>query len=127
LLRKELGFGGVLFSDDLEMKAIQLPMGEAAVRAIGAGCDALLICHREELVLEAQEALVREAERSSAFRARCEEADARFSRMRSVRSPAAATDDAALGRIFEASAPIASELASRVAALASRLAGGGAS
>jgi beta-N-acetylhexosaminidase len=115
LLRKELGFEGVLFSDDLEMKAIQLPMGEAAVGAIGAGCDALLICHREELVLEAQEALVREAERSSTFRARCDEAHARFSKMRSLPSPAPAADDAALARILDASAPMAMELANRSA------------
>jgi beta-N-acetylhexosaminidase len=46
LLRDELGFEGVILSDDLEMKAIAatVPVPEAAVRAIGAGCDGLLIC-----------------------------------------------------------------------------------
>ena len=46
LLRDELGFQGVILSDDLEMKAISarttVPM--AAVEAIAAGCDAVLVC-----------------------------------------------------------------------------------
>ena len=83
LLRNELGFEGVLFSDDLEMKAHPAcPIGEAAVLAVIAGCDALLVCSREDLAAEAHAALVREAETSPAFRARCEEAPPRFVAMR---------------------------------------------
>ena len=50
LLRRDLGFGGVIFSDDLEMKAIadRMPFGEACVRALEAGCDCLLVCHELE-------------------------------------------------------------------------------
>jgi beta-N-acetylhexosaminidase len=46
ILREELGFEGVIVSDDLEMKAISndYAPGEAAVAAVAAGCDALLIC-----------------------------------------------------------------------------------
>jgi beta-N-acetylhexosaminidase len=46
LLRDELGFAGVILSDDLEMKAIAATYSvpDAAVQAIAAGCDALLIC-----------------------------------------------------------------------------------
>jgi beta-N-acetylhexosaminidase len=46
MLREELGFEGVIVSDDLEMKAIAntYPPGEAAVLAIAAGCDAVLMC-----------------------------------------------------------------------------------
>src|SRR5262249_37790848 len=46
LLRRELGFGGVIVSDDLEMKAIarDYAPAEAAVLAIEAGCDGVLIC-----------------------------------------------------------------------------------
>jgi len=46
LLREELGFEGVIVSDDLEMKAIAntYPPDEAAVLAIAAGCDAVLMC-----------------------------------------------------------------------------------
>ena len=76
LLRAELGFKGVLFSDDMEMGAIaaRFPPGEAAVAAVRAGCDALLICKSEEAQERSHAALVREAERDPAFRARCEEA-----------------------------------------------------
>jgi len=51
LLREELGFRGVVVSDDLEMKAIaeHFPMPEAAVEAAAAGCDLLLVCHTPEL------------------------------------------------------------------------------
>jgi beta-N-acetylhexosaminidase len=46
LLRKELGFEGVILSDDLEMKAIAntYAVPDAAVLAIEAGCDGVLIC-----------------------------------------------------------------------------------
>ena len=114
LLRDELGFDGVLFSDDLEMKAIQLPIGEAAVLAVGAGCDALLICHQESLVEEALEALVREAERTPAFRARCEEAHRRFAAMRDRGAAEPAPDAAALARVLGDSGAIAPELSERL-------------
>lgn len=50
LLRRQLGFGGVIFTDDLEMKAIadRMDFGEACVRAVEAGCDCLLVCHELE-------------------------------------------------------------------------------
>jgi beta-N-acetylhexosaminidase len=46
MLRGELGFDGVIVSDDLEMKAIANMMkpADAAVAAIAAGCDAVLMC-----------------------------------------------------------------------------------
>lgn len=46
LLRDELGFQGVAVSDDLEMGALRglCPIGEAAVRAVEAGHDLVLIC-----------------------------------------------------------------------------------
>src|SRR5471032_2666566 len=61
LLRHELRYEGVILSDDLEMKAIaatyQVP--EAAVMAIEAGCDGVLICSGDhETQAAALEALV---------------------------------------------------------------------
>jgi beta-N-acetylhexosaminidase len=46
ILREELGYRGVILSDDLEMKAIAktYAVPDAAVQAIAAGCDGLLIC-----------------------------------------------------------------------------------
>ncbi len=115
LLRNELGFGGVLFSDDLEMKALTMSTAEAAVRAVNAGCDVLLVCSRADLAAEAHEALVREAEKSAAFKARCEEAFGRAIAMRRRVSPAPVLDEEPLERVFAASADVAVELASRLA------------
>ena len=46
LLRDELDFGGVILSDDLEMKALahSYSVPDAAVASIQAGCDGVLIC-----------------------------------------------------------------------------------
>jgi beta-N-acetylhexosaminidase len=46
LLRDELGYDGVILSDDLEMKAIanEYAVPAAAVLAVEAGCDGVLIC-----------------------------------------------------------------------------------
>ena len=46
LLRDELDFNGVILSDDLEMKALaaSYSVADAAIGAIEAGCDGVLIC-----------------------------------------------------------------------------------
>jgi beta-N-acetylhexosaminidase len=70
VLRKRIGYRGIVFSDDLEMGGILkfMPIEEAAVAAIRAGMDLLEICHSPDLILRAYEALVAESERSAAFR-----------------------------------------------------------
>jgi beta-N-acetylhexosaminidase len=70
VLRKRLGYRGLIFSDDLEMGGILrfLPIEEAAVAAVRAGTDTLEICHSAELILRAYEALIAEGERSATFR-----------------------------------------------------------
>ncbi len=115
LLRGDLGFQGVLFSDDLEMKAIEIPVAEAAVRAVIAGCDVLLVCSKPELVDQAFEGLVREAEKSVSFRARCEEAFERGLRMRRRVRPSPVRGEGALEKAFAASTDVAEELARRLA------------
>ncbi len=49
LLKKTLGFGGVVFTDDMHMKAITARYGlsDATVMAIAAGCDGVLMCAPE--------------------------------------------------------------------------------
>lgn len=46
MLRQDMRFAGVIFSDDLEMRAIldHSNVGEAAVRSLQAGVDMLLVC-----------------------------------------------------------------------------------
>lgn len=55
LLRDELGFKGVIVTDDLEMGAIAryYTPEEAAVRALGAGCDLALVCSSPAVTLRA--------------------------------------------------------------------------
>jgi beta-N-acetylhexosaminidase len=76
VLKKRLGFRGLTVSDDMEMGGIltQTSMEEAVVLAIAAGTDVIEICKDPALVLRAYEALLREAERSAAFRKRVNEA-----------------------------------------------------
>lgn len=118
-LRREIGFEGVLISDDLEMKAVADTVGveASAVRAIDAGCDLLLVCTDEELQARAHEALVRHAERDAAFRARCVEAATRVLKMRRAVCPSPVTDRAALLQIVggQRSQAIAAEIAARTA------------
>lgn len=59
LLRDELGFSGLIVSDDLEMKAIagHSPIGDAALRTIEAGVDVVLVCSSETAQDEALAAL----------------------------------------------------------------------
>lgn len=44
VIRGEIGFDGVLVSDDLAMKALAGDLGELAQASIGAGCDLVLHC-----------------------------------------------------------------------------------
>jgi len=48
LLREELGFRGIIITDDLFMGAISRSYGlaEAAIRSINAGADIVLMCHK---------------------------------------------------------------------------------
>lgn len=47
VLRKEIGFQGLIISDGMEMKAISdvYGIGKGSVMALNAGCDILLLCH----------------------------------------------------------------------------------
>ena len=53
ILREELGFGGIVITDDLEMKAISEGPPHAAWFAFEAGHDLMLICHDEEAQADA--------------------------------------------------------------------------
>ncbi len=83
LLRDELKFDGVILSDDLEMKAVSAThdIPEAAVDAIAAGCDALLICSGDvDLQGRTLEALVRATETGRISVTRYADAFARLTR-----------------------------------------------
>ena len=74
LLRHQFGYDGVVFSDDLDMKAISADYGpgDAAALALGAGVNMMLFCHDIEKAAQAVEFLCAESEREPALRARVE-------------------------------------------------------
>ena len=63
LLREEMGYEGVVCTDDLTMGAVtqSYGLGEAAVLAVEAGCDILLVCHGPDSVPAVRTALLEAA------------------------------------------------------------------
>jgi beta-N-acetylhexosaminidase len=61
MLRQKQKFGGVIISDDLEMKAVRgrWPLDEQLARASTATVDVFLACKEMSLVVEAWESLIR--------------------------------------------------------------------
>lgn len=45
LMRGEIGFDGLLMTDDVSMRALSGDFGDRVARAIGAGCDVILHCN----------------------------------------------------------------------------------
>lgn len=79
-LRDEIGYEGVVFTDDLEMKAIADHFGfdEAVVRAVDAGSDVITICHTLDRRYRALEVLVKAVESARLSRSRLEQSVARI-------------------------------------------------
>src|SRR5499427_5437057 len=99
LLRRELQYPGVILSDDLEMKAIAAgyKVSEAAVMAIEAGCDGVLICSGDHATQAASlEALIHAVEQERIPYSRIEDALSRQRRVRKrfLASPVAAAKPA---------------------------------
>jgi len=99
ILREELGFRGVLMTDDLEMPAIEEKYGlEGAVElAVRAGADMVMVCHTFGKMKRAVEHLVKLAARDKEIARRVEEsfgritrALSRFPRGRAVLNPRSA-------------------------------------
>ena len=69
VLIREIGYKGLIVSDDMEMGGILTRMGmaDAAVRSLAAGMEIVEICRDPALVFVAYEAVLREAETSPSF------------------------------------------------------------
>jgi beta-N-acetylhexosaminidase len=97
LLRRELRFDGPVFTDCIEMQAIARTAGSApaAVAALAAGADCVVVSHHLEVAEAIVDALVRAVEKGRLPRERLEEAGARLARLHahSDGSP----DDPAIG------------------------------
>jgi beta-N-acetylhexosaminidase len=115
-LRGEVGFRGVIVSDDLEMGAMteSCPIGEATVRAAAAGHDLLLVCHTEAAQRAAARALV-EAYRSRALPQ--DELMTAVERVRQLRQARAHRFEGGAPRPEPDGAPLAMALATRAVTL----------
>lgn len=85
LLKRALGYQGLVLSDDLEMKAVSGRYGipEATVGAIAAGCDAVLMCNTsQEEQARALEAVIHAVEDGTIPVTRIEDALARHRRVK---------------------------------------------
>jgi beta-N-acetylhexosaminidase len=83
LLKVEWGYQGVVISDDLDMGAIvgHYGLGESVTRAVEAGNDLVLLCHRPELIPDAAKAL------ETISSARAAEAEKRIAHFREKLDP----------------------------------------
>ncbi len=75
VLRKKIGYRGLICSDDLEMGGVlaAAPIEQAAIGHIRAGSNLCLICHQEDFILRAHEAMIREAESDRGFARRVQQ------------------------------------------------------
>jgi beta-N-acetylhexosaminidase len=71
ILRRKIGYQGLVISDDLEMGGVlaAVSMEDAALETIRAGSDIFLVCQKEEFVWRCYEAVLQRAERDRKFAA----------------------------------------------------------
>ena len=84
LLREQMGYEGVVLTDDLEMHAIvdHYGPGDAAVRALLAGCDVLLICKERDREIAAFEAVEKAVASGTITTSRLDQSVARIQRVK---------------------------------------------
>ena len=89
LLRDDLGFAGVCFTDCMEMDAIRMSVGtaEGAVRALIAGADCVLISHSLDLACESVDRIVEAVTSGRLTRERLQSAFDRVGRLRASLAP----------------------------------------
>lgn len=68
IIRNEIGFGGLLLTDDLSMNALSGTLAERTAAAIAAGCDVALYC--KGIMAEAEAVVAAAGDLTSAARAR---------------------------------------------------------
>jgi beta-N-acetylhexosaminidase len=75
VLRGKIGYRGLVVSDDLEMGGVLAagPIEQAAVEHVRAGGDLCLICHQENFIVRAHEALIKQVEKERRFAERVAE------------------------------------------------------
>jgi beta-N-acetylhexosaminidase len=84
LLREKLDYDGVVFSDDMEMRAINdnYRQEEAVALCVRAGIDVMLFCHDLSRAIHAFEFLCSEFEKDETVRARVEKSYKRITKLK---------------------------------------------
>lgn len=87
ILRKKMNYDGVIITDDLEMGAIEQTygIGEAAVRAIAAGSDIVIVGWSKNKQKEVYDALLKAARSGKISQKRLDEAVERVTKLRAKR------------------------------------------
>ena len=119
LLRDQLGFEGILLSDDLEMGALskKCSIPEAAESSLSNGCDIILICQSPERVMEVHDSLYPLLESKPSLRNRLEEVRARVERFllkRVERSRRVEFDDSLFERVRSQYGNVVDEVEDRI-------------
>src|SRR5919107_1542773 len=89
LLREELGYDGLVVTDDLEMGAIakHCEIEEASLRAVLAGEDMLLVCARPDLIRRSYHSLLDAARRGELSRGRIQSSLRRIAAFKALMTP----------------------------------------
>jgi beta-N-acetylhexosaminidase len=99
LLRKKMGFGGVIFTDDLEMKGLSdhYDVEDRTILALQAGADMLLYCHSPDVQMRALETVYRAVDGRIIKESRIEESYQRIQDLKKgLGKPLIAPDKSAL-------------------------------
>ncbi len=93
-LRGELGYAGCVVTDDLDMRAVadEHSCEEAAVKALGAGCDVALVCGTEDAAPRMHGAILQAVRRGVLSEERVREASGRVLAAKARFSPRAEED-----------------------------------
>ncbi len=85
ILRKKLGFKGLIISDDLEMKAVEnlFDFKDIPVLGFEAGLDQFMICNNMEKSIALQEQMIRDVEKGKIASERIDESLDRTERIKS--------------------------------------------
>ena len=112
LLREELGYDGLVVTDDMEMGAIakHWQIEDAALRAVEAGEDMILICARADLARRGYDALLRAARDGELSEERIDASLARIARFKSLTKPPLPLDLARLAELSNETAALNNKL-----------------
>jgi beta-N-acetylhexosaminidase len=75
VLRKDLGFEGLILVDNIEMKPIEntMPISDAAVKSFNAGADIIMVSHKKRTQEEVFNALIKAVQKGKISRQRLDE------------------------------------------------------